>query len=92
MTRTPLISNLTLVYYHAQPSKKGARYRSRFPKEHDTVRDSPLLASLHFTPITPAACLRGAVLLGLHGLGALADERLVDVGDHTACVVPRGLC
>jgi hypothetical protein len=61
-------------------------------KEHDTFRDSLLLPSLHFTAITPAACLRGAVLLGLLGLGALADERLVDVGDHTACVVPSGLC
>ena len=38
----------------------------------------------------PRFYLLGAVLLRLLGLGALADERLVDVGDHTACQVARG--
>jgi hypothetical protein len=31
-----------------------------------------------------SSALLWAVLLGLLGLGTLADERLVDVGDHTA--------
>ena len=33
----------------------------------------------------PKGYLLGAVFLRLLGLGALADERLVDVRDHTAC-------
>ena len=34
--------------------------------------------------------LLGAALLRLLGLGTLADERLVDVRDHTACTTSKG--